>query len=240
MKKLLVALLSTAFSVLFTNAQTIDKPYDYPIKRGSSEWNSIKNYQNLRNVCQIPLDVVSQMTTEALLESVLNYPLLGDAFVFTTFQKGIDNLKINFNAFEVLSNRPDLGDVLTRKYKTVASKNIISVALIAKGEHSVKLSFLELLSGQGYTKNTLTEAESITLIKVLSDTYLEKKKNGDIYGTMSLSTNVWALNKLLIYNNANEKFVIKNRFIEEGNIFPQPILNEIVDNAKKYLENVSK
>lgn len=240
MKKILLVLLSIVFSVLYTNAQTINKPYDYPIKRGSTEWNSIKNYQNLRSVCQIPLDVVNQMTTEALLESVLNYPLLGDAFVFNTFQKGIDNLKINFNAFEALSNRSDLGKALINKYNTVASKNINSVALIAKGEHSVKLSFLELVSGQGFTNTTLTEDESITLMKTLIDNYNEKKKNGEIYGTLSLSTCVWALNKLLIHNNANEKFVVKNKFVEEGNVFPPEILSEIVDKAKKYIEDVSK
>lgn len=180
------------------------------------------------------------MTTKALLESVLNYPLLGDAFVFTTFQKGIDNLKINLNAFEVLSNRPDLGKALINKYKTVAGKKINSEPLIVKGEHSVKLSFLELISGQIFTSTTLTKDESITLIKTLTDNYNEKKKNGEIYGTMSLSTCAWALNKLLILNNADEKFVVKSKLVEDGNVFSQEILNEILDKGQKYIESLSK
>lgn len=214
--------------------------YDYPIKRGTVEWNSIKDYQSLRNACQIPIEVVNQMTSEALLESVLNYPLLGDAFVFNSFQKGIENLKINFNAFDALSNRTDLGRVLRNKYLILAVKKFDTESLIVKGGHSVKLSFLELLFGQSFTNNTLTKDQSITVIKTLIDSMNEKKKNGEIYGMMSLSTCAWALQKLLIFNNADEKFTVKGHLTENGNVFSQQILNEVQDKAQRYIQNTTK
>lgn len=216
------------------------QPYDYPIKRGTVEWNSIKNYQNLRSVSQIPIEIVNQMTTEALLESVLNYPLIGDVFVFTTFQKGIENLKINFNAFESLSKRPDLGKALINKYVILAAKSVNKETFIIKGEHSVKLSFIELILGQSFTNSTLTKDESIDLIKTLVANFNEKEKKPEIYGGMSLSTCAWAINKTQTFNDADEKFVPKNKFIENGNVFSQEILNEILEKAKKYLENVNK
>ena len=86
----------------------------------------------------------------------------------------------------------------------------------------------------------MTKDESITLIKTLIDNYNEKKRNGEIYGTMSLSTCAWALNKLLILNNADEKFVVKSKLVEDGNVFSQEILNEILDKGQKYIESLSK
>lgn len=67
---------------VFSLSQKSNAPYKYPVTKGSVEWVSIKNYQSLRDVCQIPLDTVNRMTTEALFESVQNYPLIGDAFAF--------------------------------------------------------------------------------------------------------------------------------------------------------------
>lgn len=221
------------------SAQNNNTQYDFPIKRGTAAWNNIKNYKELRNISQIPEDIVNRMTTEVLFESILNYPLLGDAFVFTTFQKGIENLKINFNAFETLSIRPDLGKTLINKYVVLATKKFNNESLIIKGEHSVKLSFIELIFAQSSTNLTLTKEELLSLIRMLIGNYNEKKKNIEIYGTMSLSTCAWAIDKILVFNNADEKFVVRNKLVEDGNVFSQEILNEIVDKAQKYIETVN-
>lgn len=180
------------------------------------------------------------MTTEALCESVLDYPLIGDAFVFTTFQKGIENLKINFSAFKALNNRTDLGQVLINKYVILAAQKTDNESLITKGEHSVKLSFIELMLGQKFTNNTLTKGELITVLKILIDNYYKKIKEPEIYGTMSLSTCAWAINNVLTFNNTDEKFLAKDKFVEDGNVFSQQILEEILSKAQKYIETVSQ
>ena len=163
MLRLIFVVIFIIFNCQVSNAQIIVQPYKYPVTKGSAEWDSIKDYRKLRSVCQIPLNVVNQMTTEALFESVLDYPLIGDAFVFSTFQTGVENLKINFRAFEVLNNRIDLGKVLIDQYVKFAVDEINTESLIIKGEHSVKLSFIELMLGQEFTNSTLTKEEVITL-----------------------------------------------------------------------------
>lgn len=91
MLKLSVIILQSVLLSQFVGAQTVVQPYDYPIKPHTAAWDSLKTYQDLRRVCQIPTEIVNRMTTEALFESVLNYPLIGDILVFNTFQIGIEN-----------------------------------------------------------------------------------------------------------------------------------------------------
>jgi hypothetical protein len=146
-------------------------------------------------------------------------------------------LKANFNAFASLSNRTDLGNVLIEKYNNMAAKDISQESLFFKGEHSVKLSFLELMIGQEYVNSTLTRHESKIFIKSLIDIYARKRTNREIYGMMSLSTSAWSLNKLLILDNANNSLIIKGSFVEKGNVFTQELADKNIVNAKTYMND---
>lgn len=50
----IIFFLSLIFASFFAFSQVIEKEYDYPIKRGTSAWYSIKTYDSLRLVSQIP------------------------------------------------------------------------------------------------------------------------------------------------------------------------------------------
>lgn len=221
------------------NAQVIDQPYNYPVKRHSTAWDSIKGYQNLRSACQIPSQIVNRMTTEALFESVLNYPLVGDAFVFSSFEKGVETLKRNFAAFDSLINRGDFGKVLIKIYSSYSAKKLENKSDIDKGEHSVKTSFLELIASEAISNKKNSSSELKELINAFVVNYYAKRNKPEIYGTISLSTCVWALNKILILNNADDKFTIRDKYVQEGNVFSEDILKSIVNNAKLYIESLS-
>lgn len=160
--------------------------------------------------------------------------------LFNTFQLGIENLKSNFIAFEALNNRTDLGKILINKYQILAAKKIDSESLITKGEHSVKLSFIELMLGQKFTISSLTQEELISVLKTLINNYYNKKNEPGIYGTMSLSTCAWAINNMLIFSNADKKFLVNSKYVEDGNVFSQEILKVILSKAQKYIETVSQ
>jgi hypothetical protein len=126
------------------------------------------------------------MTSQALFESFLNYPLAGDVFVFSSFEKGIENLKKNFSAFDSLVNRNDFGTALMNKYITYSSyssKKLENQSSFNKGEHSVKLSLLELISPQSITNKNISNSETLHLINALVTNYTQKKNNPEIYGT---------------------------------------------------------
>lgn len=228
------------FSITTAFNQEIEKPYDYPVKRGTSEWYSIKTYDSLRKVCQIPSNIVDKMSTSLLLESIINYPLIGDVLVFESYKKGLENLANNFNAFATIIQRSDLDAVLLHAYSIHLDKNLDSSSAIEKGEHSVQMSFFELLINHSFQHNKIKGENSQLFLNQLLKAFNEKKNNPEVYGIMSLSTCVWAINGILLIDKASEKFAMKEVFIQKGNTFSDTVIKRIVNEAENYLRQTNE
>lgn len=86
---------------------TITEAYQYPIVPGMPEWSEFNSLDEMIEVCQIPKDILSNMSTDALIESVINYPLAVNMFAFDSPQNGFDSVDSYFNGLQELRNRPD-------------------------------------------------------------------------------------------------------------------------------------
>lgn len=113
-------------------AYTIDTPYDYPVKPGTKEWADITTNAQMISVCQIPDDLLTNMTTDALLETALEYPLLIDIRGYSSSQIGCEQLSHYFNGVSELISRPDTYESVERKLKDfpVDHKNITDADLL--------------------------------------------------------------------------------------------------------------
>ena len=96
---------------------TINEPYDYPIKPGTDEWFKIEDHVEKVKMLQIPQDVLEKMTTEALVESVVNYPYLLDMLAFATQKLGYEAVRDGFNGLQELERRPDGMSCLAKYYE---------------------------------------------------------------------------------------------------------------------------
>lgn len=69
MKKIIITmyLLSAA---LLANAQE-KLVWDYPVKPGTEEWNQLSNHQEMIDICQIPIDILQNISTKDLLKYAL-------------------------------------------------------------------------------------------------------------------------------------------------------------------------
>ena len=86
----------------------ITEPYEYPILPGTAEWEALPNNLAAKvNACAVPLDTLEHMTTGALLETVLTYPLLDNIFAFNTIEQGIESVSSYFHGINVLRERED-------------------------------------------------------------------------------------------------------------------------------------
>lgn len=120
MKKIFYLIL--LMSGLYANAQTTrNDVYDFPIKQGSKQWRTIENIDERIMALQIPNSILSWISTEALLETCLRYPYLTDILFCDNYQKGFEVLTNEFNGFQELLIRPNLIDVLLKKYKALAT-----------------------------------------------------------------------------------------------------------------------
>ena len=86
----------------------ITEPYEYPVLPGTEEWEALPNNLAAKvNACAVPLDTLEHMTTGALLETVLTYPLLDNIFAFNTIEQGIESVSNYFHGINVLRERED-------------------------------------------------------------------------------------------------------------------------------------
>lgn len=114
---LVSALYGTAFAMNTTEQPltpyTIDEPYIYPIQPGTDAWNALDNLEQKIAACHISEDILCKMTTEALLETVLNYPLLVNIFFYDNVDIGIAAVSAYFPGLDELFSRNDIDAVLT-------------------------------------------------------------------------------------------------------------------------------
>jgi hypothetical protein len=101
---------------------TIDKPYEYPITPYDDEWKLLETKLEGLKLCQIPNEILHNLTTEALLETVLNYPFLIDYHAYNSYKQAAEKFMKTFNGFKELYGRPDLRQVLLYKYEKSVPK----------------------------------------------------------------------------------------------------------------------
>ena len=90
-----------------TGQYTIDTPWDYPVRPGMAEWETYFTPAPKLKASYVPEDVLKKMTTEALVETVLTYPLLVDMYGFGDIAAGYRAVSSRFSGLPELASRPD-------------------------------------------------------------------------------------------------------------------------------------
>ena len=123
MKKILTVLL--AFAILAAlcagcasekdgKAKQIDTPYVYPIQPGTEEWAKLDSLDAKIAACKVDPELMNSMTTEALLETVLNYPLLINIYAFSSAEIGIGSVSGYFEGLQMLHDREDAAECIQK------------------------------------------------------------------------------------------------------------------------------
>lgn len=124
---ILMILLSTAAfateAIPETGKHTLSEPYEYRIVPGMEEWAEYDTLERKINACHVPDQLLESMTTEALVDTVLNYPLLINMFAFNTLDAGVRSVASYFGGIEELLARDDAVDKL-RAYSASVDEQI--------------------------------------------------------------------------------------------------------------------
>jgi len=98
----------------------ISDTYEYPILPGTDEWEKFNSLEEMVNACQIPQTKLKSISTEGLLETLLNYPLINDYIFFDNLQRGFHRVKTENNGFAELYGRKYIFNVITERYKLMS------------------------------------------------------------------------------------------------------------------------
>lgn len=114
-------LMTSAFCFALSNDSAVEadsvkitEPYEYPIVPGTAEWESLTSHDQMVEVCKVPEDILKRMTTEALFETAMAYPLLSDMIFYSDMQQGYEITKANCSIFDELFSRPDAEAVISK------------------------------------------------------------------------------------------------------------------------------
>lgn len=98
--------------------ESVDEKYSYPILPGSPKWKAFTTGQQMVDACQIPESVLKSLTTRALLETCVDYPLWLNYIAYDYFNNGILSVINRFNGLTELSRRIDMPGVIIDFYAT--------------------------------------------------------------------------------------------------------------------------
>ena len=173
------------YSPLVYSQVMINDVYEFPIKQGSKEWKKFESVKERVTALQIPDNILSNISTEGLLETCLNFPYLIDILFYDSYQQGFEALMSGFNGFPELLKRRDLTNVLLEKYNqlTYDTKNLRLKTDIEQGMFSIRSFALVFIFTQDVVLKNMSEKQERQLI-LLSDEHKKMRQEfPDIFGS---------------------------------------------------------
>lgn len=189
-----------------TISENRNEKYVYPIRPGTTDWEKLNSKQEMVSKTQIPRDILHSLSTKALTETVLDYPLLEDYIAYSNPpkvgpQKRFELLAEEFNGYKELINR---GDGILELKKIYINKNLLSHDDIWKQindpncdcESINYINNIEYLIAQNdFLKRATTE--ELKLILKHAQTIMNKKLNSEDYGITGANSTAFLLSRIL-------------------------------------------
>ncbi|MDL2265881.1 hypothetical protein LJC57_01695 [Parabacteroides sp. OttesenSCG-928-G07] len=224
-----ILLIFFCLSIYMLNAQTI-MTWDYPVKPGTSEWIALSTHDEKVEVCQIPVGILSTITTEELVELCLNYPIQFDFYAFNSMQEGLIKVANNFNGLQELFRREDsaqyLIDLLIKNDLEVLSNKSLSSSQI--GKMIIRQTLIEVMLSHELVigKTTLLQQNQIAAIG-MRDMSL-KVEYPQLYSRFSLESSAYLLSANL-KNMKNGDALSPNLelFLREGRLQNSMLIEEV-------------
>jgi hypothetical protein len=161
--------------------------YDYPIKPGTDEWKALGSHEEMLKACQIPEELLHRMSTAALVETVLNYPLSVDWWAYDSTEIGIKHVSGQFNGLSELLSRNDAGVGLIALYQTMDPRTIdVNSPIAEQAEYYFRLLNIELLLSQDSVISNLSTTDLQNLISRARIIYELKLVCPDLFSGFAL------------------------------------------------------
>jgi hypothetical protein len=157
--------------------------YKYPVLPGTDAWKAFNTYDEMIAACQVPDDLLKNMPTKGLVETVLNHPLIKCSRIFNDLQQGFEETISRFNSVSELFNRRDAGSVLLSYYCTFDPPTFKEGWTdIQKIDYIYSIQDIELLLSQDAILETLTAVQRQELIAVAENKNQIMQENQFIHG----------------------------------------------------------
>ncbi|MBQ5932298.1 MAG: hypothetical protein IJL55_01140, partial [Lachnospiraceae bacterium] len=90
------------------------------------------NFIEIYLICQIPENVLKEMSTDELVQTVVAYPLWSDVFLYNSKKEGYQAIKSKFNGLAELCLRKDAYDSLMNQENNMEEKYPVAYNVLMK------------------------------------------------------------------------------------------------------------
>ncbi len=193
MKHKFVSIVTSVLTVLTVtsapfSAMAADQAADYTIKDYttaesfynrvvlSKAWRQTVDRAERGEMVQLPAYLVDRLTTDALVEAVLDYPFFCDVYAFDDVQVGVDLMMEHFNGVQELADRDDVASVLLDKY---CDEEVLTDA--SADSDVLRLTNMEILMSQDFVTTKFSKKEKCKFVKTVASK-MEEKIASPVYG----------------------------------------------------------
>lgn len=165
--------------------------YIYPISPDTEAWLGLDTHEKMLEATQIPVDVLSRLSTGSLLQAVLAYPLYGDMLAYNRLQQGFDNVSTTFNGLQELLHRPDAANEIVKLYSAMNPRALEKDWTIEQqGDFQRYFMYVEILLAQPEILSQLSQQQLDELLKSTWDKMLAKQEMADVFGVEGLKSSL--------------------------------------------------
>jgi len=121
--------------IIINSALIIDEEstiFKYKITPQDEGWKAFKTHDEMVQACRIPKEILKKMTTEEVVDAVVDFPLFLDLFLYNSDEEGIKALLENSDAFKELITRKDYKKILQNKISYFEERNIAEESIFIK------------------------------------------------------------------------------------------------------------
>lgn len=223
----------------------VDK-YNYPVKRGSVEWNAAGvagGLDSIYGLCQVPESTLKTMSTLGVIQSLQYNPCLGNILLRTNLFQGRNEVLPRLNVSIELNKRDDGALNMIAYYKQKDPCCILSLKTdLQRGEFSSYMVLLDIICTQDNLLNQLTLSEKKQFATIIIEKYNIQLKYPDIFG-FSKTTSMLVLSQLMKnaifqpYINALQSNPELSYFASTTELVSSKILDDVLSYAKLFVEN---
>lgn len=215
--------------------------YEFPIKPGMPEWEAFTTAQQMMDACQVPEATLEQMTTQGLVETCLDYPLLGDMLAYTNIQMGTERQMENFNGFLELQTRADAAGLMLGRFEMMEPDCFPNGGDLAIGQYGLEFIEIGMLLSQDVFIGQLEPAVRRKLLNEALKKYDLFLRDQEHYGILNLKVAAFTMAKVMLVEAylPFEEEVAQNEamalFVAEEDIKNDvEILNTIIEYATNF------
>jgi len=238
------------FSTYATAQFNPEEPYKFSVKPGTEEWKKFDSGKEMVDACQVPDPVLKNMSTAALVETCLNYPLIGHIYAYNNLQRGTEAIIAEFNGLQELMQRKDAGTEIMKVYGKMKPVNLKNEwSLLEKGKFSFEFTAIELLLAQQPIINSLTTAQKKSLVAESLQKFKEKDVLVETFGSTGLTASALIMGRILEKDNfippastasanavGNVSSEAVQAFLRRAEVVDADVVINVVVNAQAYFK----